>query len=121
MKNEDKIKDWRSTGRRKARKELFNSYVEYSCVGYIRDGIRNQCGKTVIEPPKDAPPWFDEIWPEENRVLVAQLQADHETKDVTVNDVSFLNWRCPSCHKLQDSQTDKGVETVKIDYWGLSS
>lgn len=120
MKDESKIKDWRSTGRRKARKVLFESYRPFVCVGYILNGTQYHCGKTTIEPPKDAPSWFDEIWPEENRVL-SQLQADHESKDVTSNDEEFLNWRCPSCHKKQDQQTEKGQATVTIDYWGLSS
>lgn len=103
MKNEDAIQDWRSTGRRKARLELFKSYEEYKCV---------DCGKTTVEPPKDAPTWFEEIWPEQNRILLSQLQADHETKDLTQNSVEFLNWRCPSCHKLQDNKTEKGEATV---------
>lgn len=103
MKNEDNIQDWRSTGRRKARSELFKSYTDYSCI---------DCQVTTIEPPKDAPVWFDEIWPEENRTLQSQLQADHETKDVTQNSVEFLNWRCPSCHKLQDNKTEKGQATI---------
>jgi phage FluMu protein Com len=108
MKNEDNIKDWRSTGRRKARKALFNAYVEFKCC---------DCGKTSIEPPKDAPPWFEEIWPEENRVLDYSLQADHESKDMQFNDVSELNWRCASCHKLHDSQTEKGTSTIQTSFW----
>lgn len=103
MKNEDNIKDWRSTGRRKARRELFNSYTSYECV---------DCGRTSIEPPKDAPPWFEEIWPEENRVLAYSLQADHETKDLTQNSVEHLAWRCAPCHKTHDSATEKGQATV---------
>lgn len=120
MKNDDNIKDWRSTGRRKARRALFNSYAEFKCAGYVERGIRVVCNKTSIEPPKDAPPWFDEIWPVENRVLDYSLQADHETKDVTLNDESHLNWRCASCHKKQDQQTDKGEATVNTDFWGLN-
>lgn len=116
-KNDDNIKDWRSTGRRKARKELFNNYAEFKCVGYIKDGKVIPCGKTSKEPPKDAPPWFDEIWPEENRVLDYSLQADHESKDVMQNDINHLNWRCAPCHKMQDKQTEKGERTVKINYF----
>lgn len=123
-KNEDNIKDWRSTGRRKARRELFLNRIAFKCVGYISsDGRINPCGKTQINPPKDAPTWFDEVWPEENRVLPDQsLQADHETKDVTQNDISVLNWRCASCHKKQDQQTEKGERTTEVaDLWGNSS
>ena len=108
MKNEDNIQDWRSTGRRKARKELFNSYISFECA---------TCGVTTINPPKDAPPWFDEIWPEENRVLDYSLQANHKTKDFTINTVEFLEWLCQPCHKLADSVTEKGESTVIEDYF----
>ena len=111
MASDDKIKDWRSTGRRKARRSLFNARAEFKCVGYT-DSQNNHhgCGKTTIEPPKDAPNFFDEIWPQENRVLSSvALQADHETKDLQNNAIEDLNWRCASCHKLQDQQTSTGV------------
>jgi hypothetical protein len=110
MASDDKIIDWRSTGRRKARRTLFVARVEFSCVGYTDSkGEYHPCGKTTREPPKDAPKWFEEIWPEENRVLNSQsLQADHESKDLTNNAIEDLNWRCSSCHKLQDSQTSVG-------------
>lgn len=98
------MKDVRSTGRRRARKVLFESYADYKCF---------DCGVTTKEPPKDAPRWFEDIWPTERRELNTQLQADHETKDLTVNDESFVNWRCPSCHKKQDLKTEKGEATVK--------
>ena len=58
MRDEDKILDWRSTGRRKARRVLYQAFVEYKCA---------DCGKTTKEPPKDAPSHFNEIWPEEQR------------------------------------------------------
>jgi hypothetical protein len=108
-KDDGKIKDWRSTGRRKARSALFKARVMFKCV---------DCGRTSKEPPKDAPAWFEEIWPEENRVLEYSLQADHETKDLTHNTIDKLNWRCAPCHKAQDSKTEKGEATVKEDFWG---
>lgn len=107
-KDKSKIKDWRSTGRRHARKSLFQDRVSFECV---------DCGKTSKEPPKDAPPWFEEIWPEENRVLNYSLQADHETKDYQINDIEHLNWRCNPCHKAHDALTDKGESTVKEEYF----
>lgn len=103
MKDEDKVIDWRSTGRRKARKELYVNYVPYEC---------DTCKRSVKFPPKDAPLWFEEIWPEERRVLDSQLQAQHMTKDLTQNSVQFLKWLCPSCHKLEDSKTEKGVSVI---------
>lgn len=108
-KDESKIKDWRSTGRRKARKALYTSYVSYEC---------SDCSKTSVEPPKDAPTWFEEIWPEHNRVLDYSLQADHETKDVQNNEVENLAWRCAGCHKKRDSQTEKGESTIQTNFWG---
>ena len=103
-KNEDAIKDWRSTGRRKARRELYRNYIDYKC---------NVCGVTTKEPPKDAPKWFEELWPEERRELNYQLQANHMTKDYTQNDIDVIEWLCEPCHKVKDSQTDKGVSTVQ--------
>jgi hypothetical protein len=102
MKDESRIKDWRSTGRRKARKELYANYVPFKCV---------DCGVTSKFPPMDAPMWFEEIWPEERRELDYSLQADHETKDVTNNDINELAWRCAGCHKLHDNKTAKGEST----------
>ena len=108
MKDQSQIKDWRSTGRRIGRRALYNAYVEYKC---------DTCGKTVIEPPKDAPRWFDEIWPEDERVLASQLQVQHITKDVTDNDLASIKWLCPSCHKLEDSKTEKGVAVETLDFF----
>jgi len=89
---------------------LFESRIDYACV---------DCSVTVSEPPKDAPRWFDEIWPEEKRTA-SQLQADHMTKDYAMNDVDDLCWRCPSCHKLADIATEKGVAQVE-DPHGIGS
>lgn len=107
MKDETKIKDWRSTGRRIGRRVLFKSYIEYRC---------DNCHRTVIEPPKDAPSWFEEIWPEDNRELTSQLQVQHISKDPSNNSLEEIKWLCPSCHKLEDSTTDVGVavETIKF-------
>lgn len=107
-KDESKIKDWRSTGRRKARSTLFKARIDYKCV---------DCGRTSIEPPKDAPSWFAEIWPEEQRVLAYSLQADHETKDYSANDLEQVNWRCQPCHKKHDAQTEKGESTIQQEFF----
>jgi hypothetical protein len=107
-KDESRIKDWRSTGRRIGRRVLYENWVDYECV---------DCGVSPVIPPKDAPSHFEEIWPEGNRTTLSQLQVDHEDKDYTNNDFSNLNWRCPQCHKLHDMQTEKGVSTVKSTSW----
>jgi hypothetical protein len=65
-------------------------------------------------PPKDAPNHFQEIWPEEMRE-VSTLQVDHEDKDYTNNELTNLNWRCASCHKIHDLMTEKGVSTVQVE------
>lgn len=105
----EKIKDWRSTGRRIARRTLYNARIPYAC---------EYCGVTTKEPPKDAPKFFDEIWPEERRELDYQLQANHKSKDLTENTLEFLEWACQPCHKKVDSQTAKGVSTVEeIDFF----
>lgn len=108
MKNEDSIQDWRSTGRRRARKVLFNSFVSFECV---------DCGRTSKNPPKDAPSHFEEIWPSELRVLDYSLQADHLTKDLTNNSEEVLAWRCNPCHKASDSKTEKGESTIDKGLW----
>jgi hypothetical protein len=115
MVNNKKMVDPRSTGRRRARKTLFDSYADYKCVGYQKGNKTVECGKTSVNPPKDAPSHFSEIWPEENRVITTSLQADHESKDMYNNDEDEINWRCPSCHKYQDLQTSKGEATVEVD------
>lgn len=111
--DESRILDWRSTGRRKARRALYSSYIPYECVGL--DEI--PCGKTSKEPPKDAPKHFEELWPAENRVLDYQLQADHEDKDVTNNDISNLNWRCAFHHKMSDKRTGVGESTIHVEFF----
>jgi len=121
MARDETILDWRSTGRRKARRALFNARIEFSCVGYTdAQGRYHPCGKTTRVPPKDAPSFFDEIWPTEKRVLSPQsLQADHESKELQNNDVEDLNWRCSSCHKLADIQTAKGESRIENDLSSL--
>jgi hypothetical protein len=114
MKDESRIVDWRSTGRRKARRELFGAYIDFKC---------EDCGVTNIEPPKDAPVWFDDIWPFTDRNLrndlnpAYGLQADHISKDYTNNTVENVVWRCPKHHKQADVKTKKGEAQKKINYW----
>ena len=113
--DKSKIKDIRSTGRRWARKELYRNRVEYKCAGVPKLGI--VCGITSKEPPKDAPVWFEEMWPLERRELDYPLEADHESKDLTNNSIEFLNWRCRSCHKKSDNMTSKGESTIKNEWF----
>lgn len=102
--DDEKILDWRSSGRRRLRRALYKAYVTYKC---------NRCENTSIKPPLDAPSWFDEIWPKKNRILTYSLQANHKSKDLTNNSEENGEWLCAPCHKFIDSQTEKGVSTVK--------
>jgi len=110
--DESKIKDWRSTGRRKARRALFDARVPYACA---------DCGVTSKEPPKELTDkqklFFDEIWPEENRILDYPLQADHESKDYQNNELEYINWRCSPCHRKADSKTGKGEAQTTVNVW----
>lgn len=46
---------------------------------------------------------------------MSQLQVNHINKNVLDNDTANLEWVCPQCHKLIDSQTEKGVSTGSED------
>lgn len=88
------IKDMRSTGRKRGRRALFDEHRPFKC---------EWCDRTSIEPPPDAPEWFDELWPEEKRVLNYSLQVNHENKDISDNDPANLQWMCQPCHKIKDT------------------
>ena len=107
VKDESKIIDWRSTGRRIGRRALYAAHVDYEC---------DTCKRTTIEPPKDAPKWFEDIWPVERRELESQLQVQHMEKDPSINDLAFIKWLCPSCHKNEDLTTEKGVAVESLDF-----
>jgi len=70
------------------------------------------CKRTSDKPPPDAPENFDDLWPEENRVLPYSLQVNHKNKDFTDNDPSNLQWLCALCHKVIDGMTEAG----EVDY-----
>ena len=55
-----------------------------------------------------APRWLRDI---------SGLQANHINKDIMDNDPVNLEWLCPSCHRIKDNQTAKGV-SIKDDEWG---
>jgi hypothetical protein len=98
--------DPRSTQRKRARKILFRSGQPYICKG---------CQSSPVELPTDAPNHLELASPE--RRTVSGLQANHINKDILDNDLANLEWLCPSCHKLKDKQTSKGV-SLKEDEFG---
>lgn len=114
--NTNQVQDWRSTGRKRGRRILYETRREFKCIGVPELGV--ECGKTVVEPPPDAPSWFEDIWPEEMRVLTSTLQVDHLSKDYTDNDPANLEWACASCHRLSDNLTEPGVSKERTDYSG---
>jgi ribosomal protein L37AE/L43A len=99
-------KDPRSTQRKRARALLFRLRIPYICA---------DCGKSPKLRPGDAPKDL-ELAPRYLRT-VSGLQANHINKDIMDNDLANLEWLCPSCHKLKDKQTAKGV-SLKEDEWG---
>lgn len=107
--NTQHVQDERSTGRKRGRKALFESGREFKCVGVPEKNI--VCGKTTAKPPPDAPRNFEDMWPEELRVL-SQLQVDHENKEWMDNDPANLEWRCASCHRIHDNMSGVGESTV---------
>lgn len=96
------VKDPRSTGRKRGRRVLEREGLPYWC-GATRDGgVRDgYCGRSPVDP--DAPGGH---YPG-----MSQLQVNHLNKNVMDNDPVNLVWACPSCHKKQDSRTEKGVST----------
>lgn len=100
-------KDPRSTQRRRARSALFKARVPYWC---------NDCGHGPKILPKDFPVGKIELPPRSLRDK-NQLQANHINKDIMDCDLVNLEWLCPSCHRIKDNMTGKGV-SIKTDEWG---
>lgn len=93
------IQDARSTGRKRARivllKAVADGLIEFKC---------NKCG---VEP-------VGELTRSNN------LDAQHKNKNVLDCDLANLEWLCRSCHKKEDSQTEKGVSLKKDEFgYGL--
>lgn len=107
--------DPRSTQRKRARKTLFYWKVDYICgAPHYRKGS-NHCGRSPKELPKDAPQDL-ELASKEKQFVSVTLQANHISKDIMDNDLANLEWLCPSCHKLEDSKTEKGVSQVENNF-----
>lgn len=95
----ERIKDLRSTGRKRARAILLKLVEEgereYKCV---------DCGYIPSIP-----------WTEKSRSGDI-LDADHENKNWADNDPSNINFRCRKCHYKKDRATDKGVSSVDDEF-----
>jgi hypothetical protein len=111
----DEVLDPRSTGRKRGRKTLEREGFPYWCAS-TRDGDVNSryvrgllvgCGRSPSA--EDAP---GGVYPN-----MGALQVQHKNKNVMDNDPANLEWLCSSCHKVEDSQTEKGV-SLKGDEHG---
>ena len=90
-------KDPRSTGRKRGRAVLERIGRPYWC---------DTCGRS---PTVDNAPGGK--WPG-----MSQLQVQHSNKNVLDNDPANLKWLCASCHKIEDSTTEKGVSTIENEF-----
>lgn len=113
----DKIpKDPRSTGRKRGRAALEKQGRPYWCRSTLDGGFKTEtiggkpagCGRSPSEP--NAP---GGMYPG-----MATLQVNHINKNVLDNDPFNLEWVCPACHKVIDTQTAVGVSTREGDEWG---
>lgn len=103
-------KDIRSTGRKRLRAVLFRTMRRYAC---------RRCGITCSIRPPDAPRNFEEFWPIDEpgiKQTTSSLQANHVNKNLLDIDPSNGEWLCASCHKLEDSQTEKGVSVISNEF-----
>lgn len=111
--------DPRSTQRKRARKLMFAERVPYICgaPSFRSDG--NFCGRSPIREklPPDCPQDID-LAPEWKQFASVTLQCNHINKNIMDNDAVNREWLCPSCHKLEDSKTEKGVSQIKDDPYG---
>lgn len=105
------VGDLRSTGRKWARKTYLTHLAEeqgtYAC---------EKCGRGPDRLPYTIgqPPYGDPTWPtrirlpvETSRVPNLALQVDHKNKDLSDVDLANLQLLCASCHKIEDSKTEK--------------
>jgi hypothetical protein len=102
--------DPRSTQRKRARKVLFRLGVPYICGSphYRPEGTWCKRSPTREQLPRDAPKDL-ELAGEGKQYASVTLQANHISKNIMDNDEYNLEWVCPSCHKIEDSKTEKGV------------
>lgn len=98
MKDDERIKDRRSTGRKRGRAVL----IELTKVGE-RSYTCATCG---LVPEKS----FEES------SRTGGLDCNHKNKNIMDCDPSNLEWLCRVCHYAADRATEKGVSTVEDDY-----
>lgn len=100
MKDDESVRDKRSTGRKRGRAVL----TKLTLAGE-RDYICATCGKV---PEKSV----------EESSRTGGLDCQHKNKNIMDCDPENLKWLCRVCHYAEDRATDKGVSTVGEDEFG---
>jgi hypothetical protein len=99
MRDDERIKDPRSTGRKRARallvKLVKEGEREYSC---------EDCGHIPTIPVEQSSRGGD------------ILDANHKNKNWLDNDPSNLEFLCRPCHYRKDRATEKGVSSIEDEY-----
>ena len=97
-KDDDAIKDWRSTGRKRLRavliKQIKAGDLEYKC---------NNCG-------------FIPTVPYTKNSRSGGLDANHKNKNVKDNDPANGELLCRVCHYAKDRATEKGVSAIEDEF-----
>lgn len=116
-KSNARVKDARSTGRKRGRavleKEVREGIRKYACecVGECGNEHKIPCG--YIPPP---PPEGLSVAEAGNWKRKHCLDVQHQNKNILDNDPANLSWKCRTCHKGEDSQTEKGVSLIEDEF-----
>lgn len=95
-KDDERIKDWRSTGRKRARRILL-ALVEAGEREYVCEECRHVPSIPYTETSRSGD----------------FLDANHKNKDWKDNDPANLEFLCRDCHYKKDRSTAKGVSVVE--------
>lgn len=97
-KDDERIKDPRSTGRKRARAIL---------IKLVEAGERDYCcGECGLIPEKS--------YKENSRS--GGLDANHKNKNWMDNDPENLEWLCRKCHYEKDRATARGVSAIEDEF-----
>lgn len=104
-KDDDRIRDKRSTGRKRGRRVLIEL-----CERGERSYTCAECGHVPSKSYKDSSRSGD------------FLDCNHKNKNWLDNDPDNLEWVCRKCHYAKDRATDKGVASDEYkDEYGYGS
>ncbi len=99
MKDDERIRDRRSTGRKRGRAVL---------IKLVESGERKYCCAECGHVPSTS-------YKESSRKGDI-LDCNHKNKNWLDNDPSNLEWLCRSCHYEKDRATAKGVSATEDEY-----